>query len=393
MKRHESIPVTIAWNIHDLKQRSSLSKLPMLPDRLPSPVIPGLAITALAPMQDVTDLFFMNVIASYGSPDYFFTEYFRVHESSTLDKKILRSITENATDRPVFAQMIGESIPDLVRTAQQLSRYPVAGIDLNMGCPAPRIYRKNVGGGLLRDLEKVDRILGELRQSTPGLLTVKMRIGFENTDNFEALLALINRHEIDLLSLHGRTVKEMYQGTVHYSRIAQAVQQVSCPVLANGNVTSAPTAAAILAETGAAGVMIGRSAIRNPWIFQQVRQLLSGQPVKRVTLADVRDYIDRLSRTTTALAISERARVGYMKMYLSYIAQSVDPIGAFLREMRLAQTDVELYGACDRHLLTTPDREFADEPYPGLMARPRCEATPLSEEQTHQVNEPILSRS
>jgi tRNA-dihydrouridine synthase B len=349
----------------------------MLPARLPPPVIPGFPISALAPMQDVTDLFFMNLIASYGSPDYFFTEYFRVHESSTLDKKILRSITENTTDRPIFAQMIGESIPDLVRIARQLNRHPIAGIDLNMGCPAPRIYRKNVGGGLLRDLEKVDRILGELRQATPGLLTVKMRIGFENTDNFSALLHLIDRHQIDLLSLHGRTVKEMYQGTVHYSLIAKAVQQVNCPVLANGNVTSAPTAAAILADTGAAGVMIGRSAIRNPWIFQQVRQLLSGQPIRTVTLADVRDYIDRLSQTT-APAFSERARVGFMKMYLSYIAQSVDPAGRFLREMRLAQTDAELYGACDRHLLTTPDQEFSDEPYAGLMARPRCEATPNS---------------
>jgi tRNA-dihydrouridine synthase B len=351
----------------------------MLPDRLPPPIIPGLPLTALAPMQDVTDLFFMTVIASYGSPDYFFTEYFRVHESSTLDKKILRSITENTTDRPIFAQMIGESIPDLVRTAQQLNQYPVAGIDLNMGCPAPRIYRKNVGGGLLRDLEKVDRILGELRQATPGLFTVKMRIGFENTDNFAALLQLIDRHQIDLLSLHGRTVKEMYQGIVHYPLIAEAVEQVACPVLANGNVTSAPTAATILTETGAAGVMIGRSAIRNPWIFQQIRQFLSGQAVKKVTLADVRDYIDRLSKTTASLSISERARVGYMKMYLSYIAQSVDAAGAFLRDMRLAQTDVELYGACDRHLLTKPDQEFADEPYPGLMARPRCEKTPSLE--------------
>ncbi len=347
-----------------------------LPDRLPPALVPRLALTALAPMQDVTDLFFMNVIASYGSPDYFFTEYFRVHESSTPDKKILRSITENSTDRPIFAQLIGESIPDLVRIAQELSRYPVAGIDLNMGCPAPRIYRKNVGGGLLRDLEKVDRILGELRESVAGLLTVKMRIGFENTDNFDALLNLINRHNIDLLSLHGRTVKEMYHGAVHYNLIAHAVQRVNCPVLANGNVTSVYAAAAILAETGAAGVMIGRSAIRNPWIFQQVRQHLSGQPVIRVTLADVRGYIDRLSNATTPLTIPRRAQVSYMKMYLNYIAQSVDAAGGFLREMRLAQTDVDLYGVCDRYLLSNPDQEFSLEPYPGLVARPSCEAAP-----------------
>ena len=345
----------------------------LLCDRLPDPVCSGIGLTALAPMQDVTDLFFMNVIARYGSPDYFFTEYFRVHPTSTLDKKILRSITENTTDRPIFAQMIGESIPDLVRIAQTLSHYAIAGIDLNMGCPAPRIYRKNVGGGLLRDPEKVNRIFGELRETVTGRLSVKMRIGFDNTDNFDRILELINRHQIDLLSLHGRTVKEMYRGAVHYDLIAHAVQRVNCPVLANGNVTSAQSAAAILAQTKAAGVMVGRAAIRNPWIFKQIRQILKAEPVSIVTLAEVYDYIERLRQTTTALTIPERSRVSYLKMYLNYIAQSVDAAGAFLRAMRLTQTEAELRSVCDRYLLSDPDQEFASEPYPGLVARPVSE--------------------
>ncbi|MBR8833015.1 MAG: tRNA-dihydrouridine synthase family protein [Stigonema ocellatum SAG 48.90 = DSM 106950] len=340
---------------------------------LPPPVNPKLDLTALAPMQDVTDLRFMKVIANYGSPDYFFTEYFRVYPNSGLNHDILRSITENSTDRPIFAQIIGENIPDLVRIARELSRYPVAGIDLNMGCPAPRIYRKNVGGGLLRDPEKVNRILGELRCAVDGLLTVKMRVGFENTDSFDRILDLINLYDINLLSLHGRTVKEMYHSAVHYDLIAHAVQRVKCPVLANGNVTSAHTAAAILSSTGAAGVMIGRSAIRNPWIFQQIRQYLSGEPVSMVTLAEVRDYIDTLHRTTSTPTIPERACVNRMKMYLNFIGQSVEDSGAFLSEMRLTRTESELFGVCDRYLLSDPDREFALEPYPGLVARPSCE--------------------
>jgi tRNA-dihydrouridine synthase B len=354
--------------------RMLLTEMPLF-NHLPLSLCPGLPLTALAPMQDVTDLCFMNVIAGYGCPDYFFTEYFRVHDSSGLDKKILRSITENATDRPIFAQMIGESVPDLVRIAQALSHYPIAGIDLNMGCPAPRIYRKNVGGGLLRDLEKVDRILGELRETVEGRLTVKMRIGFEDTANFDPLLDLIERHHIDLLSLHGRTVKEMYHGAVNYDLIAHAVQRLSCPVLANGNVTSAATAAAILHHTGAAGVMIGRAAIRNPWIFKQTRQYLNNQPVCVITLAEVRDYIDRLYWSTAASSVPERARVSYLKMYLNYIAQSVDTVGAFLHDMRLAQTQIELFAVCDRHLLSDPDQVFALEPYPGLVARPGREAS------------------
>ena len=151
------------------------------------------------------------------------------------------------------------------------------------------------------------------------------------------------------------------------------MQRVNCPVLANGNVTSARTAAAVLEQTGAAGVMIGRAAIRNPWIFSQIRQYLRGEVVAIVTLAEVRDYIERLRLTTTAPTFPERARVNFMKMYLNFIGQSVDSAGAFLRSMRLAQTETELLGVCDRYLLTNPDREFAAEPYPGLIARPSCE--------------------
>jgi tRNA-dihydrouridine synthase len=242
-----------------------------------------------------------------------------------------------------------------------------------MGCPAPRIYRKNVGGGLLRDPEKVNRILGELRAAIDGLLTVKMRIGFEDTANFERILDLINLHKIDLLSLHGRTVKEMYHSAVHYDLIARATQRVNCPVLANGNVTSAATAATVLENTGAAGVMIGRAAIRNPWIFKQIREYLSGQPVSPVTLGEVRDYIERLRLTVTEPTFAERSRVSYMKMYLNFIAQGVDAAGAFLKDMRQAQNETELLGVCDRYLLSVPDREFALEPYPGLVARPSCE--------------------
>ena len=312
----------------------------------------GIPLTALAPMQDVTNLWFMKVIAHYGSPDYFFTEYFRVNETSRLNPKILAAITENDTGRPVFAQMIGESVPDLARTAKQLCKYNTAGIDLNMGCPAPRIYRKNVGGGLLREPEKIERILAELRfvvNDRP--LTVKMRLGFENTDNFYKILDIIARQNIDLLSLHGRTVKDMYHGVVKYDLIAEAVKRVDCPVLANGNINSATTAMEVLSQTGAAGVMVGRWAIGNPWLFDQIRQALAGQPIIPVSLVKVRNYIDRLWQTPTASTMPERARVGYLKMFLNYIALSVDTDGYFLRMMRQAQTEIELLTICDRFLL------------------------------------------
>ncbi|MBD2626306.1 tRNA dihydrouridine synthase [Trichormus variabilis] len=330
---------------------------------LPQSLQKDLPLTALAPMQDVTNKWFMKVIAHYGSPDYFFTEYFRVNDTSRLNRSILAAITENDTGRPVFAQMIGESIPDLVRTAKELCKYNIAGVDLNMGCPAPRIYRKNVGGGLLREPEKVDQILGELRAAVNDKpLTVKMRVGFENTDNFYQILDIINRHNIDLLSLHGRTVKDMYHGVVKYDLIAEAVKLVHCPVLANGNINSAKTALEVLSQTGAAGVMVGRWAIGNPWLFNQIRQALRGEEITLVPLAEVRNYIDRLWQTPTASTVPERSRVAYLKMFLNYIALSVDTEGHFLRLMRRAQTEVEMFNLCDRFLLTEGTKTLALAP-------------------------------
>ncbi|MSU48337.1 MAG: tRNA-dihydrouridine synthase family protein [Opitutus sp.] len=324
-------------------------------------------------MQDVTDLAFMRVIAHYGAPDYFFTEFFRVHAHSRPERHILQSIDENTTGRPVFAQLIGEDLGHLARTTEELLRHDVAGIDLNLGCPAPKVYKKNVGGGLLRDPTRVGEILAMLRAAVPGLFTVKMRIGFSDTSNFDQLLDLINEHRVDLLSVHGRTVKEMYRSEVHYDFIAQAAARVRCPVLANGNVTSAARAATVLAGTRAAGVMIGRHAIRNPWIFRQCREQFGGQPVSRITLADVRDYIGRLYHATESPVVPERYHVNKMKKYLNFVGQGVDPTGAFLHDMRRAETEAELFTICDRHLLADPTREFAPEPYPGVIARPNCE--------------------
>ncbi|MFI5335495.1 MAG: tRNA-dihydrouridine synthase family protein [Opitutales bacterium] len=352
---------------------------------LPAGHRPGQPYTALAPMQDVTDLPFMRVMAHYGAPDFFFTEFFRVHAQSRPEKHILRSIDENRTGRPVFAQLIGEHVPDMVRTVQALLRHPVAGIDLNLGCPAPKIYKKNVGGGLLRDPAKIDELLGALRAAVPGLFTVKMRLGFDGTDHYDRILDLINRHQVDLLSVHGRTVKEGYRSDVHYEYIARAAHTVRCPVLANGNISSAGKAAEVLAATGAAGVMVGRHAIRNPWIFRQCRELFAqgsaGVPpalpaVFQPALAHVRDYVEHLYRETQQPEVPEAVHVAKMKKYLNFVGQGVDPEGRFLHEMRRAMTETALFAVCDRHLLAEPAKPFATEPYPGLIARPNCE-TPL----------------
>src|SRR3982751_2634424 len=226
-------------------------------------------ILALAPMQDVTDLPFWRLMAQYGGADLYYTEYFRVYSTSQLQRNILQSVIENPTGKPVIAQMIGNDVPALLRTVRELQEYPIAAIDLNLGCPAPVVYRKCAGGGLLREPQRVDAILGALRDAVRIKFTVKTRLGFDSPKVFDELLPIFAKHSLDLLTVHGRTVYEMYRTEVHYDFIARAVASVPCPVLANGNVSSAAKAEEVLRVTGAAGLMLGRGAIRNPWLFHQ----------------------------------------------------------------------------------------------------------------------------
>ena len=339
-----------------------------------SPAFPA-PITALAPMQAVTDAAFLRLVAGYGAPDFFVTEFVRVREGVAPDADVIHTICAHGTGRPVYAQLIGEHVPSMVRMARALLAYPVAGIDLNLGCPAPKLYKKSVGGGLLREPAHVDALLGALRDAVPGRFTVKMRIGFDSPAPFETILGLVDKHAVDLLTVHGRTVADMYRPGVRYDLIAQAVRTVRCPVLANGDVTSPAKAAAVLAMTGAAGVMIGRHAIRNPWIFAQTRDHLAGRAVVPATRADLRAYIDRLYAATAAPDLAPAHHVARVKKHLSFVGQSVDPDGAFLYAMRRTRSEAELFGVCDAFLLDDPAAPLPLEPYPGVYARPNTEAS------------------
>ena len=305
-------------------------------------------VLALAPMQDVTTLDFMRVIARYGGPDVYWTEYFRVHAVSHLEKWILDSITKNPTGKPIIAQMIGNDIPSLVRTAKELQKFPVAAIDLNLGCPAPIVYRKCAGGGLLREPQKIDAILGALRDAVTIPFTVKTRIGFESPDEFDSLLPVFAKHPIDLLTVHARTVAQMYRPGVRYDLIAAAVKALRCPVFANGNVHNAEQALALMAETGVRGLMIGRGAIRNPWLFDQIRQLQRGEPVKLPNGRDVLNYIRELWDAEITPGVRESAQVQRMKKFMNFIGEGVGE--KFLHEIRRVETTAAFFHLCEEFL-------------------------------------------
>ena len=327
-----------------------------LPPREPGPLL------ALAPMQDVTDLAFWRLIRRYGGPDLYFTEYFRVHATSVPERGIVESITANPTGRPVIAQLIGNDVPALVRTAAWLQRLPIAGIDLNLGCPAPVVYRKCAGGGLLRDLPRVDDILKALRQTVTVKLSVKTRVGFDSPAVFDALLDVLASHPLDLVTVHGRTVAEMYRSPVRYELIARAAARLSCPVLANGNIYSGLQALEVLRATGVHGLMIGRGAIRNPWLFDQIRARIRGTEPTLPAGRDVLAYLHALYEATASPDLTEQSHVQRIKKYLNYVGLGVEATGGFLNRARRATRRTELFDLFSEHL--DHDRPMPLEPLP-----------------------------
>src|SRR5678815_3094662 len=262
---------------------------------------------------------------------------------------------------------IGNDIPSLVRTAKELQQHPIVAVDLNLGCPAPVVYRKCAGGGLLREPKRVDAILGALREAIqpPCRFTVKTRLGFDSPNVFDELLPIFAKHAIDLLTVHGRTVAEMYRSEVHYDFIARAVEAMPCPVLANGNVHSAVKAGEILRLTGAAGLMIGRGAIRNPWLFHQIRQHQRGETLFLPRGCDVLEYIRALYGAVCSPEVTESAQVQKMKKYLNYVAVGAEPSGRFLHDIRRVTNKAEFFGVCETFL--NHDQPLELEPF-GLPA-------------------------
>jgi tRNA-dihydrouridine synthase B len=314
-------------------------------------------ILALAPMQAVTDLPFWRILSRYGGPDLYWTEYFRITPTWRPERWILGSLVRNPTGRPAVAQLIGNDPDAMARAVTTLASYPVAAIDLNLGCPAPIVYRKCAGGGLLRDLDRTERLVARLREETAkvGLpFTVKTRLGFDSADSWADLLQRLARHPLDLLTVHGRTVAGMYRSAVDYDRIRQAVETVPFPVLANGDVDSPGRARSVLRDTGARGVMIGRGCIRNPWIFQQIRDDQMGREPRRPTGREVLGYIESLWTETEPPDSRERLQVEHMKRYMNFIGlglgQDEAASAAFLHEVRRATTREAFFGICREYL-------------------------------------------
>lgn len=283
-------------------------------------------LSALAPMQDVTDLAFMRTLSRIGSlPDLFVTPYFRSTPTTcAIAEHNLRCIEENETGVPILAQLAGSDPTALARDAEWLLRLPVAGINLNAGCPAPLVNRHGAGAGLLRDIPCLARVVQTLRKVVPpGKFSVKFRTGWESPDELPYILDTIASAAPDLAIVHGRTRKDLYTpGTVRPETIQQAVRTLPCPVLGNGDICSAEQAHHFLQELCPAGVMIGRGAVRNPYIFRCLRGGTAP------TADEMRHYFAVLLEETERILHTKRTPAGHcnrMKKYLAFCYADFTP--------------------------------------------------------------------
>ncbi len=314
----------------------------LLPDKRPA--------LALAPMQDITHLAFMRTLVSRSLPDWFVTEFFRAHSASTLEKHILRAVREHGTGRPVFAQIIGAEAGGILRTARELAAHPIAGIDLNLGCPSPTVCRKRAGAGLLRQPAALAELLGRLRDGIAGVFTVKTRLGHASAEEFSGLLEIFRPLGLDGVTVHARTVLQGYRGPVDHARVRQAVDALDCPVLANGNIVDVATGLAYQRLSGAAGLMVGRGAIRNPWIFGQLRAAWENRPPQTPVGRDLLRFIEELWENVAreSPVYEPEKHVNHMKRSVCYICHGLGE--AFEHELRRSRSPEGFWEICRRHL-------------------------------------------
>ena len=318
-------------------------------------------------MDDVTDTAFRQIVADCAPPDLFFTEFVNVDGLQSPGRpRLLKKLLFTEHDRPLIAQLWGLKPENFKAVAAQIADGSLArefglpdgvnfaGVDLNMGCPAKSEVRMGACSALIKreNWPLAKQIIDAAREGIAGRLplSVKTRIGFDDPAVFDQLLPIFAKHSLDLLTVHGRTVKEMYRSAVHYEFIARAVAAVPCPVLANGNVSSVKKAEEVLALTGARGLMIGRGAIRNPWLFRQIREHRRGEPIFRPTGRDVLNYVHALYEAVCSPDVAEVSQVQKMKKYLNYITHGVEPTGQFQHTIRRVMTKADFSRVCAEYL-------------------------------------------
>src|SRR5215212_721087 len=231
---------------------------------------------ALAPMAEVTDTYYRSLIKELGGVGLVVSEFISAEGLTRKNDRSHQMLAFDESERPVAIQIYGGDPERMDDAAAIVEAEGVDIVDINMGCPVRKIVNSGAGSALLKDFDKAARVVEKIKAAVKIPVTVKVRKGWESND----VLPLLKRFEeigVDAIAIHGRTRNEAYTGASDWEYIAHVKSELKIPVWGNGDVKTAADAIRMFETTGVDGVMIGRAALHNPFIFRDIHAYVAGE--------------------------------------------------------------------------------------------------------------------
>ena len=236
-------------------------------------------VAALAPMAGVADRAMREICMAYGAA-FCVGELTSAKGVSMGDKKSRQLLSCGEAQRPMASQIFGGDPATMAEAARIAAEFSPDFLDINMGCPAPKVISSGGGAVLMKDLKKAGEIIRAVVHAVDLPVTVKMRVGWDEENlNCTELAKIAEQNGAAAVTVHGRTRQQMYAPGIHYNEIAAVKQAVSIPVIANGDIFTAKDAVKMYERTGCDLVMVGRGAMGSPWLFQQINALFKRETV------------------------------------------------------------------------------------------------------------------